>query len=64
MPMPYTLAFRRIASQRKRKYAELALEYAPEQASILDTLGYIAFYKMILIPQFRRYNKPIVLVRM
>ncbi len=29
--------------KQARKYAEQALSYAPQQASILDTLGYIAF---------------------
>lgn len=39
----YTLALQNRRLKEARKYAELALEYAPEQASILDTLGYIAF---------------------
>ncbi len=39
----YTLALQNRRLSEARKYAELALEYAPEQASILDTLGYIAF---------------------
>lgn len=39
----YTLALQNRRLNEAREYAELALEYAPEQASILDTLGYIAF---------------------
>ncbi len=39
----YTLALQNRRLGEARKYAEHALEYAPEQASILDTLGYIAF---------------------
>ena len=39
----YTLALQNRRLKEARQYAELALEYAPEQASILDTLGYIAF---------------------
>ena len=39
----YTLALQNRRLKEARKYAELALDYAPEQASILDTLGYIAF---------------------
>lgn len=39
----YTLALQNRRLNEARKYAELALEYAPEQSSILDTLGYIAF---------------------
>ncbi|CAG69623.1 MULTISPECIES: tetratricopeptide repeat protein [Acinetobacter] len=39
----YTLALQNRRLDEARQYAELALEYAPEQASILDTLGYIAF---------------------
>lgn len=44
----YTLALQNRRLKEARQYAEQALEYAPEQASILDTLGYIAFYKMIM----------------
>ena len=43
----YTLALQNRRLDEARQYAQLALEYAPEQASILDTLGYIAFCKMI-----------------
>ena len=39
----YTLALQNRRLKEARQYAELALSYAPEQASILDTLGYIAF---------------------
>ncbi|WP_151809161.1 tetratricopeptide repeat protein [Acinetobacter soli] len=39
----YTLALQNQRLDEARQYAQLALEYAPEQASILDTLGYIAF---------------------
>ena len=39
----YTLALQNRRLKEARQYAELALKYAPEQASILDTLGYIAF---------------------
>lgn len=39
----YTLALQNRRLKEARKYAELALNFAPEQASILDTLGYIAF---------------------
>lgn len=39
----YTLALQNRRLKEARQYAEKALEYAPEQASILDTLGYIAF---------------------
>ncbi len=39
----YTLALQNRRLDEARGYAEHALEYAPEQASILDTLGYIAF---------------------
>lgn len=39
----YTLALQNRRLDEARQYAQLALEYAPEQASILDTLGYIAF---------------------
>ena len=38
----YTLALQNRRLNEARQYAEHALEYAPEQASILDTLGYIA----------------------
>lgn len=39
----YTLARQNRKLDTARKYAEQALSYAPQQASILDTLGYIAF---------------------
>ncbi|TXJ06608.1 MAG: tetratricopeptide repeat protein [Acinetobacter sp.] len=39
----YTLAQQNRNLKQARKYAEQALSYAPQQASILDTLGYIAF---------------------
>ncbi|OTG81774.1 hypothetical protein B9T27_10980 [Acinetobacter sp. ANC 4648] len=39
----YTLALQNRRLDEARQYAEHALEYAPEQASILDTLGYISF---------------------
>ena len=39
----YTLALQNRRLSEARSYAEHALEYAPEQASILDTLGYISF---------------------
>lgn len=39
----YTLALQNRQLNKARQYAEQALEYAPNQASILDTLGYIAF---------------------
>lgn len=39
----YTLALQNRRLDEARTYAEHALEYAPEQASILDTLGYITF---------------------
>lgn len=39
----YTLARQNRKLDLARKYAEQALSYAPQQASILDTLGYIAF---------------------
>lgn len=39
----YTLALQNQRLSEARTYAEHALEYAPEQASILDTLGYITF---------------------
>lgn len=39
----YTLALQNRRLDEARGYAERALENAPEQASILDTLGYITF---------------------
>lgn len=39
----YTLALQNRRLDEARKYAEHALENAPDQASILDTLGYITF---------------------
>lgn len=39
----YTLALQNRRLDEARRYAEHALESAPEQASILDTLGYITF---------------------
>lgn len=39
----YTLALQNRKLDTARHYAELALQFAPKQASILDTLGYIAF---------------------
>ncbi|TCM69819.1 Flp pilus assembly protein TadD [Acinetobacter calcoaceticus] len=39
----YTLALQNRRLAEARSYAERALENAPEQASILDTLGYITF---------------------
>ncbi len=39
----YTLARQNRRLAEARKYAEQALSYAPQQASILDTLGYVAF---------------------
>ena len=39
----YTLALQNRRLDEARDYAERALEFAPEQASILDTLGYITF---------------------
>lgn len=39
----YTLALQNRRLNEARKYVEHALEFAPEQASILDTLGYITF---------------------
>ncbi|MBU3847140.1 MAG: hypothetical protein H9855_09235 [Candidatus Acinetobacter avistercoris] len=39
----YTLALQNTRLDEARGYAERALENAPEQASILDTLGYITF---------------------
>ena len=39
----YTLALQNRRLSEARKYAEKALEMTPDQASILDTLGYIAF---------------------
>lgn len=39
----YTLALQNRHLDQARKYAEQALAQAPDQASILDTLGYVAF---------------------
>lgn len=39
----YTLALQNRQLDKARKYAEQALTLAPNQSSILDTLGYIAF---------------------
>lgn len=39
----YTLALQNRRLDEARSYAERALNNAPEQASILDTLGYITF---------------------
>lgn len=39
----YTLALQNRRLDEARKYVEHALEFAPEQASILDTLGYITY---------------------
>ncbi|AWL30460.1 tetratricopeptide repeat protein [Acinetobacter defluvii] len=39
----YTLALQNRRLNEARTYAEKALDFAPEQASILDTLGYITF---------------------
>ena len=39
----YTLALQNRRLKEARLYAERALDFAPEQAAILDTLGYIAF---------------------
>ncbi len=39
----YTLALQNHRLDEARTYVEHALEFAPEQASILDTLGYICF---------------------
>ena len=39
----YTLAVQNRRLDEARKYVEHALEFAPEQASILDTLGYICY---------------------
>lgn len=39
----YTLALQNRRLKEARSYAEKALDFAPEQASILDTLGYITF---------------------
>ena len=39
----YTLALQNRKLDLARQYAEQALQFAPKQASILDTLGYIAF---------------------
>ncbi len=40
MPMPIPLALQNRRLDEARRYVEQALEFAPEQASILDTLGY------------------------
>lgn len=39
----YTLAMQNRRLEEARRYVEQALEYAPEQASILDTYGYICY---------------------
>lgn len=39
----YTLALQNVRLPEARRYAERALEFAPEQASILDTYGYITY---------------------
>src|SRR5690606_23938195 len=39
----YTLAIQNRRLEEARKYVELALENAPEQASILDTYGFISY---------------------
>ena len=39
----YTLALQNRRLDEARQYVEHALEFAPDQASILDTLGYITF---------------------
>lgn len=39
----YTLALQNRNLKRARRYAEQAIEQDPNQASILDTLGYVAF---------------------
>jgi len=39
----YTLALQNRRLDEARQYVEHALEFAPEQSSILDTLGYITF---------------------
>lgn len=39
----YTLALQNRRLNEARQYAELALQNAPDQASILDTLGYITY---------------------
>lgn len=39
----YTLALQNRRLDEARQYVEHALDFAPEQASILDTLGYITF---------------------
>lgn len=39
----YTLALQNRRLDDARHYVELALEYTPDQASILDTLGYITY---------------------
>lgn len=59
----YTLALQNRRLKEARKYAELALNFAPEQASILDTLGYIAFLQNDLIPQPKSWDKPIQLAK-
>ena len=41
----YTLALQNRRLSEAQRYAELALELAPDQASILDTLGYITYLK-------------------
>jgi tetratricopeptide (TPR) repeat protein len=39
----YTLAMQNRRLEEARRYVEQALEYAPEQASILDTFGFICY---------------------
>ena len=39
----YTLALQNRSLKEARKFAEYAIELAPDQASILDTLGFITF---------------------
>ena len=39
----YTLALQNRRLEEARRYVEQALEFAPEQASILDTLGYVSY---------------------
>ena len=39
----YTLALQNRRLDEARKYVEKALEFAPEQASILDTLGFVCY---------------------
>ena len=39
----YTLALQNRRLDEARRYVEQALEFAPEQASILDTLGYVSY---------------------